>query len=177
MTQKYSRILQAARYYAAIDNYIKYITDASKRGQKVGAGDPRPVSQLLYVEPFTLKLGTGTVAHVSGAKPTWTAHQAVFALHTKDTLPASIESIKINGFRAARAVITTGRLPKGAVAHSKVTGMAYLNYKGKSTSIPFGRKSTTETEAEAFAELKGALLPSVPGALITLQPEKIANSI
>jgi hypothetical protein len=177
MAQKYSRILQAARYYAAIDNYIKYITDASKRGQKVGSGKSRPASKTLYVDPFNIDLGTGVLAHVSGALPTWNARQAIFALHTKDTLPGSTNPVKINGFRAARAVVTTGRSTNGVKKTSKVTGMAYLDYGGISTSLPFGRKNNTETEADAFSELKTALLGAVAGALVTLQPEKVANSI
>jgi hypothetical protein len=172
MARKYSRILQAAKYYSAIDNYIKYITDASKRGQRVGSGTPRAASKILYIEPFGVKLGTDVESQVSGAKATWEARQAIFALHTKDTIANTVTPVKLDGFRAARVVITTGR-GNGVRDVSKVTGMAYLKYGGKSTSLPFGRKNATETEADAFDELKTALITAIPGALVTLQPEKI----
>jgi hypothetical protein len=173
MARKYSRILQAAKYYSAIDNYIKYITDASKRGQNVGEGKARAASKILYIEPFGVKLGTDVEAQVSGALTTWSQRQAIFALHTKDTIANTVTPVKLEGFRAARAVITTGRATTGTRKVSKVTGMAYLDYKGTSTSLPFGRKNATETQAEAFDELKTALLGAVQGALVTLQPEKI----
>jgi hypothetical protein len=173
MARKYSRILQAAKYYSAIDNYIKYITDASKRGQNVGEGIARAASQILYLEPFGIKLGDNVQAHVSGAKPTWDTHKLKFAGRTFDTVAASDTPVKLDGFRAARVVITTGRQTTGTRKVSKVTGMAYLDYKGKSTSLPFGRKSTTETEEAAFSEIKADLIQAVPGALVTLQPEKL----
>jgi hypothetical protein len=173
MARKYSRILQAAKYYSAIDNYIKYITDASKRGQNVGEGKARAASKILFIEPFGVKLGTDVEAQVSGASTTWTQRQAIFALHTKDTIANTVTPVKLDGFRAARVVITTGRATTGTRKVSKVTGMAYLDYKGTSTSLPFGRKNATETQAEAFDELKTAVLSAVAGALVTLQPEKI----
>jgi hypothetical protein len=173
MAQKYSRILQAARYYSAIDNYIKYITDASKRGQNVGTGKARTASQILYVDPFGISIGAKTVALVSGAKDTWTTRKPNFGTHTKDVLAADSVAVKVNGFRAARVVISTGRTSSGVRKVSKVTGMAYLDYGGKSTSAPFGRKNATETESEAFAEIKTLVLAAVNGALVTLQPEKI----
>jgi hypothetical protein len=173
MARKYSRILQAAKYYSAIDNYIKYITDASKRDQKVGQGKPRAASKILYIEPFGVKLGTDVEAHVSGNLATWNARQAIFALHTKDTIANTVTPVKLDKFKAARVVITTGRSTTGVKKTSQITGMAYLDYGGTSTSLPFGRKNATETQAEAFDELKTALIAAIPGALVTLQPEKI----
>jgi hypothetical protein len=173
MARRYNRILQAAKYYAAIDNYIKYIQDASRRGSRVGTGTPRPASKILYVKPFNIALGNTTVAVVSGAQPTWTARQAIFALHTKDTIPDTVQGVKVKGFKAARVIITTGRSTTGVKKTSRVTGMPYLDYGGKSTSLPFGRNTQTETEAEAFETIKTDLLQAIAGALVTLQPEQI----
>jgi hypothetical protein len=173
MARKYSRILQAAKYYSAIDNYIKYITDASKRGQNVGEGTARAASQILYLEPFGIKLGDDVQAQVSGSSPTWEAHKLKFAGYTFNTIGATDTPVKLDGFRAARVVITTGRQTTGTRKVSKVTGMAYLDYKGKSTSLPFGRKTATDTQESAFSAIKAELIQAVPGALVTLQPEKI----
>jgi hypothetical protein len=173
MARKYSRILQAARYYSAIDNYIKYITDASKRGQNVGEGKARAASKILFIEPFGVKLGTDVEAQVSGSAATWNSRQAIFTLHTKDTIAGTVTPVKLEGFKAARVVISTGRSTTGVKKISKVTGMSYLDYGGSSTSLPFGRKNATETQQEAFDELKASVLGAVAGALVTLQPEKV----
>lgn len=173
MARKYSRILSAAKYYSAIDNYIKYITDASKRGQRVGTGDPRPASQRLFVDPFGLDPGDTTVAIVSGAKPTWDARKSAFTGYTIDALTAGLEAVKIEGYRAARVIITTGRQTRGTKDVSRITGLAYLKYGGSSTSLPFGEKTAGETQQEAFAVIRTAVLGAVNGAQVTLQPEKI----
>lgn len=172
MARKYSRILSAAKYYSAIDNYIKYITDASKRGSRVGTGDPRPASQRLFVDPFGLDPGETTLAIVSAAQPTWNARKAQFTGYTVDTLASGIEAVKIAGYRAARVVITTGRAARGTRDVSRITGLAYLKYGGNSTSVPFGQKAS-ETQQEAFADIRTDVLAAVNGALVTLQPEKI----
>jgi hypothetical protein len=174
MARRYSRILQAARYYSAIDNYIKYITDSSKRGSRVGTGTPRVASKILYIRPYAIDLGANTLAQVSGAETTWNARQAIFALNTKDVLPASTVAIKVDGYRAPRVVIMTGR-GAGVKKISQVTGMPYLDYGGKSTSLPFGKASLTATDtlAEDFAQIKADIIQATAGAFVSLTPEKI----
>lgn len=172
--QRYSKILQAARYYAAIDNYIQYITDATKRGQNVGNGSPRVASIKLYVRPFTEDLPIGQMVETSGAAPTWAARSAQFGTHTDPTAPTGEGLlIKLKGFSAARAIITTGRSATGIAKTSKVTGMKYLSYGGTSTSVPFGAKNDTETEASAAGEIEALILPTL-GAndSVKFQPEK-----
>ena len=170
---KFSRILSAAKYYSAIDNYLKYITDSSKRGQNVGNGSARVESQRLYVDPFGIALATSQVVPVTGAKPSWTTYSSAIGTRASATPPTDENDIiKVANYRAARVVITTGRSNTGVAKTSKVTGMKYLDYGGKSTSLPFGRSNVSDTMAAAFLEIKAAITSQTAGASVTLTPEK-----
>jgi hypothetical protein len=172
--RKYSRILQAAKYYSAIDNYIKYITDASKRGQRVGTGQPRPKSKRYFIDPFGIKMAANQVVPVSASEPAFNAYKGNVNLRIKETVTDEDLIIPVRGLRAARAIITTGRSTTGVAKTSKVTGLKYLDYGGKSQSIAFGRKNETETMEAAGLEVKAAIQAAVAGALITIQDEVIS---
>jgi hypothetical protein len=173
--RKYSRILQAAKYYSAIDNYIKYITDASKRGQRVGTGQPRPKSKKYFVDPFGIKLAAGMVVPVTSSDTAFTAYSADITGRFKLTETDEDKIIPVRDFKAARLVITTGRSTSGVAKTSKVTGMKYLDYGGKSTSLAFGRKNDTELESAAATEVKTAVQTRVSGAIVTVQPEVVPS--
>jgi hypothetical protein len=171
--QKYSRILESAKYYSAIDNYIKYITDASKRGQNVGNGKARQPSQRLFIDPFNIALAAGQVVPTSAAEPTWTKYNAAMGAHTGATAPGDENLIvKVAEFTPARVVIATGRSNTGVAKTSKVTGLKYLDYGGTSTSVPFGRATAAETMTAAFDAIKTAIVAQTAGARVTLTPEK-----
>lgn len=176
MTRRYSRILGAAKYYSAIDNYIKYITDASKRGQNVGQGKKRPESTKLYIDPFDVKMAAGQRAVASGALPTWNQYKSIAAVSNRvtDQAPADTDLIITpEGWKAARISIKTGISDNGIVKTSKVTGLKYLSYGGTSSSLPFGRNDETETETAAFNTLVAAIEPTLSGNFdITYIPEK-----
>ena len=172
--RKYQRILQAAKYFAAIDNYIKYIQDASKRGSRVGTGQARVASQKLFIDPFGIALAADQVVPQSGALPTWTTYSADIGTRATAAAPVNGDLIvPVADYKAARVIITTGRLTQGVKKTSKVTGMPYLDYGGKSTSLPFGRKDAADTQSAAFLELKTAIQNRTNGAIVTLQEEKI----
>jgi hypothetical protein len=174
--QKYSRIMEAAKYYSAIDNYIKYITDATKRSStsKVGSGKSRAKSRKLYIDPFNIALSTGQVVKVSAADASWTQFAAAFTGRVNATAPTDQNNIiPLANFSAARVNITTGRSTTGVKKVSRVTGLPYLSYGGKSTSIPFGRRNETDTQAAAFTDIRTAILGTAAGAIVTLKPEDI----
>lgn len=173
MSRRFSRIQAATRYYAAVDNYIKYITDATRRSTRVGQGKARPRSQKLFIDPFGLKLASGQRVPVSAAQPAWTTYSGRFGGHTEATPPTDEDLIvKPADYRAARVIIVSGRSQTGVVKTSAITGMKYLSYGGDSTSIPFGRKNETETELAAFEEIKAAINPEASNLLVTHQKEK-----
>ena len=173
MAKRYSRILSAAKYYSAVDNYIKYITDPDRRGINVGNGKPRSPSQALYVDPFAVALANGQVVKQSASVPTWTARSAQFAGRTNAVKPADEDLIiKLADYKAARVIITTGVSAQGVKKISRVTKLPYLSYGGTSTSVPFGRKDAADTVTAAFLEIKTAITAAVNGASVTLVPEK-----
>lgn len=187
--QRYSRILESAKYFSAIDNYIKYITDSTKRGSRVGKGKKRPASQELYIIPFGRTLVSNEsdptknqVVLVRGAKPTWdrVKNQPEVSARVKAIAPADAGLIvKLSEYRAPRVNIITGRSANGVEKTSAVTGMKYLSYGGTSTSFPFGRKPRAsgqqlETQETAFNEIKLDLETGAgfDGALFTWIKEK-----
>jgi hypothetical protein len=172
MARKYSRILSAAKYYASIDNYIKYITDASKRGSRIGTGKPRAKSKILFIDPFGVPMADGQVVPVSANDASWTTYKAKFTLRTKDAQSDEAKIINLANYTAARVIIHTGKSATGVAKTSAVTGMKYLSYGGSSTSIPFGRGSATDTESTAFQEIRLSILTTATNALISLKPEK-----
>jgi hypothetical protein len=80
--------------------------------------------------------------------------------------------IPVANYKAARVVISTGRSNTGVKKVSKVTGLPYLDYGGRSTSLPFGRANETDTMLAAFEEIKAAIIAQTAGARVTLTPEK-----
>jgi len=145
-SRRYSRIIEATRYYAAIDNLIKYWSDSTRRGTNVGQGEPRPPSQLLYVVPFGVSLATGQMARQSAAETAWQRYGSQFNNYTDATQPVDAGNVvKLADYAAARVIILEGRSNTGTVKTSAVTGMKYLSYGGSSTSIPFGRSVGTDT--------------------------------
>lgn len=178
--ERYSRILESAKYFAAIDNYIKYVTDSTKRGSRVGTGKKRPPSQLLYLIPFgrTLVSDEGDptknqMAVARGARATWDRVKGEAEVNTrvKQTAPANAGLIvRLEDFRPARVNIITGRAGQGTAKTSAVTGMKYLSYGGKSTSIPFGKKVAADDQQDTFDLIKAAL--SIPNSKISLSKER-----
>lgn len=173
-SRRYSRIMEAARYYAAIDNYLQYIQDASRHSTNIGSGRARPPSQPLFIVPFAVDLAAGQMVPVSASQTAWNAHGARFAGRTVAVAPAAAENrIKIADFKAARVVITTGLSATGTVKTSRVTGLKYLSYGGQSTSIPFGRLNDADEEATAFAAIEAAITPTLgANSRVSLTPEK-----
>jgi hypothetical protein len=172
-SKRYSRILTAARYYGAIDNYIKYIQDTTKRGSRVGTGTNRPKSKALFVDPFGIALATNQVVRQTASESAFTTYSSALGSRTTAVAPTNGDLIiPVADYKAARVVITTGR-GNGVKATSNVTGLPYLKYGGKSTSLPFGRKDAPDTQSAAFAEIRTAILNITNGAIVTLQPEKI----
>jgi hypothetical protein len=154
--QRYSRIVSASRYAKALDNYIKYVSGTAERQGKIGQGTKRPPSKTLYINPFALKTTDKQYAEVSASETAWNDHKANFTGYTKESLVSGTEfSLKASGYRAARVSLKTGASDSGTIKTSKVTGMKYLSYGGKSSSVPFGKKDNTDTESAVFDVIKG----------------------
>lgn len=175
MARRFSRIIAATRYYSAVDNYIKYITDSTKRGTRVGQGGARPASKALFIDPFGVALGTGQVVKQTAALPSWNTFKADFALRTDDVVPSN-EALIIplgKGYKAPRVNVVSGRSGTKTVKTSAITGLKYLSYGGISTSVPFGRKDAADTIQAAFDDIKASIVSRFPTYLCSLQTEKL----
>jgi hypothetical protein len=158
MADRYGDILRGARLKVALDNYIKYLSGEVNRQPNIGKGKPRAATTTLYVDPFGTKLAAKQSAQVNGPQEFWNSHKPKFSTYTKDTLDTKGGeiSLKIKGFRAARASYKTGINPTGVEATSNATKMKYLKYGGTSQSLPFGQAETFTTESAAFEAIKTA---------------------
>jgi hypothetical protein len=156
MADRYGDILRGARLKVALDNYIKYLSGEVSRQPNIGKGKPRAENTELYVHPFGTTLASKQSVLVSGNKAFWGTHKSKFANYTADAIVTENgeTSLKLKGFRAARASYKTGISPTGKEATSNATKMKYLKYGGTSTSIPFGNSATPKTESAAFDDIK-----------------------
>lgn len=176
MARRFSRILQSARYYGAINRYMQWVSGQTTRGTRIGQGQPRPASTKLYLEPFGLALPTGAKVVATAATPTWNNYAANVGTHASATAPGD-ESLIIRpeGFRAARVVVKTGMANQATVKTSNVTGLQYGSYGGTSTSVPFGKKTASETQTAAFLEIETAIGAGLSGNFkISLTQEKVS---
>jgi hypothetical protein len=161
-SRRYSRILQAARYYAAIDNYINYVKDASKHSTNIGQGRNRPPSQRIYIRPFAVDLAAGQRVMETGSQTAWNAYKGQIGNRAADAAPAdSANNIALANYSAARVIITTNQSANGVVKTSRVTGLKYLSYGGQSTSLPFGANADGDDEVAAFTAIRTAILPTL----------------
>lgn len=172
---RHSRILSAAKYYSAIDNYIKYITDSSKRGSRVGQGKPKPKSIKLYIDPFAIPMATGQVVRQSASEPAWTTYGTFVGNRADATAPTNNALIiPVANYAAPRVSVTRGRRATGTKKTSAVTGMPYLDYGGESSSVPFGSNGTADdTMQGAYDDIATRIRVGVPGVLTTLIRERI----
>jgi hypothetical protein len=174
--QRFSRIIEAAKLYPFLDNFIKWQTQAEKRGTRVGQGKPRPVSIKLYITPFAVPLPAGQLAEQSASAPAWNTYSAKFGSHTTAARPATDANvIQVRDYSAPRVNIKTAIASTGKVKTSAQTGRKYLSYEGSSTSIPFGKAAPGDTVEGVFGDIRtsiygGATAPA--GTRVTLVPEK-----
>jgi hypothetical protein len=170
--QRYSRILEAAKLYSAVDNYIKYITDSTKRGARVGSGTPRKKSKTVFIRPFAIDLPADTYVRQTCAEAAFTSYGGNFTGNITDSA-GTATILKLADYKAARAVIVTGR-GNGVAKTSAVTGLKYLSYGGNSTSIPFGTNSSaTDQMLDVFNAAKTAITAGGGNVLVSLQEEVV----
>lgn len=179
MAKRFSRILGAAKYYGALDNYMKWIQGtAANRGDRIGTGEPRAASATVYIDPFDINLPVAAARIPQTLAQPTLANAALggvapYASRRDIAAPADPDNIVFwDGYRAARVIIKTGTLPRAVRKVSRVTGLPYGSTGGKSTSMPFGRNSATDTQTAAFAEIRTAILAGVTGSRVSLQPER-----
>lgn len=175
------KALQGKHSAAVLAKYKAYLEnpDIAKQDNPV---TNRPKSKKLYLHPFDLGLPAKTYAIVSASVPVVTKY--LLKVNTGGSrVKADIDTtgatpdvpLKLEGYRAARVVIRTGRSDTGTRKLSKTSGMPYKYYGGRSVSIPFGRKDDSETMLEAFEIIQEQIAPEggQDNPLVTLLKEEV----
>lgn len=178
-----TRALQGKHAATVLAKYEAYLKDPSIAKQSHPVTD-RPKSEKLYLDPFGLTLPAHTYAIASASNSVITKYldsvntggtRAKQEITTTGSNPEI--ALKLQGYRAARVVIRTGRSKTGTSVNSKTSGMPYKYYGGKSVSIPFGIQGTTETQEQAFQVIQAKIAPpkGADNPLVTLLKEQISG--
>lgn len=151
---RYNRVLRGQRGDAAKKKYLDYLAGLNFE-DKVGQGDPRPAIVTLYVRSFNLALPATVYMQVSASSTAWSKFKSKPSVspRTKEELPNDATSIKVRGFVAARVHYREGVQASGTREVSRYTGLPYLDYGGKTLSVPFGRINPSDTFGLATAML------------------------
>jgi hypothetical protein len=155
---KFYRILRGQRGAAAKTKFLNHL-EGLDTVSAIGTRGNRPDSTELLIIPFGIKLGSDVLLEQSALVPSWTALKSAIGTHAKETPPASTTQVKLRGARAARISATSGITATATVKTSKLTGLKYADYGGKSISAPFGKTSYTsnEVEQDVFEVIKVSL--------------------
>jgi hypothetical protein len=154
------RVLRGERGDAAKAKLLAYYQRLGPEVSGVGTRGNRPASAALYVVPFGQNFGTGNYLQTSALVNSITALRGAVGTHAKLSITAGTENgLKLKGVHAARVSATSGVRDTGTPETSKLTGLHYASYGGKSTSMPFGRTSATanEKEEDVFEVIKADL--------------------
>lgn len=162
MATRFQNVLRGARGAAARDKYLAYLTGVATRPNKIGTKGNRPPSVKLYIQPFSVDLGDAVFVEASALQTATSAMQGNAAVASHVKLAAAVtgatnKKLKLSSFTSARLIRKTQSSAQGVAKKSDLTGLDYLRYASTSLSIPFGRKSATEVQSEAFAEMVTAL--------------------
>ena len=104
-------------------------------------------------------MATTQYLEVGGTAERWTAYKAAFATHVSDNvdLSGSNTTLELNSFSPAKVIIKTGLSTTKQVVTAKTTKRKYTTRGGTSGSVAFGRKNGTESEIEAYEEIRAAI--------------------
>jgi hypothetical protein len=155
---KFYRVLRGQRGTAAKTKFLNHL-EGLDTISAIGTKGNRPESTELLIVPFTVKLGTDVYLEQSALTPSWAALRTAIGNHAKASPPTGSSQVKIRGARAARISATSGLQATGTVKTSKLTGLKYADYGGKSVSAPFGKTSlaSVEVEKDVFEVIKVGL--------------------
>jgi hypothetical protein len=143
------RVLTGQRGIAAKEKLLAYYQRLGPETSGIGTKGNRPASVAVYVVPFGQNFGAGNFLHATALTPSVAALRAAVGTHAKQTItPGTENGLRLKGTSAARVSATSGVSTTGTQKTSRLTGLHYASYGGKSFSMPFGRTSATATERE-----------------------------
>jgi hypothetical protein len=159
MGRRYSDIRRAAQLKAALDNYVDYLQ--TPRPPRLNTKGPRDNSQVVFLAPFTISVGTDEVVAARVNPAHYTKLGATINGASGAEVLAAIgtkELIDLGQFTAARLVLFENSTRSVTVETSEVTGTQYLKYAGERYSCPFGAQAATDDMIDAYQAAKAAVL-------------------
>ena len=168
---RYLQVFKGNRGKAARSQLIAYFDGDRTVSYPTRKGDREPTKRV-FLKPFKIPLAAGIFMEEKVNQPRYDDVDTYFATFTTDTDPGAGNSFKLNEFISPRAIITTGRQTSGTDDTSKLTGLSYKKYGGKSVSVPFGKGTVTDfdTEEEVFAEIRRRVLAANARNAVALVP-------
>lgn len=169
MGGRYSDIKRAAKLQAGLTNYINYLQTAATRPSRIGTQGPRNLTQIVYVEPFTVTVAADEVVAARCTPESYNALNASIngssIAGVANTLGAKAV-VSFPKFSAARVVLFRNNTRVVNVETSDVTGLRYLKYTGDRFSCPFGGTANVDDMMDAFLDVKARLLTANAAAAV-----------
>lgn len=167
-------VLRGMRGATARTRYLNYLQGLAEQGEGIGTKGNRPPSQVLYLDPFALPLGTAVKVRASALEPSWNLFRSSAEVTGRVTPTLGTNTpVRLSTYRPARVIRRQITGTTGTAATSKLTGLRYLKYNSSSASIPFGKKGTTDTMVDAFNEIVTSLGGNSGNISFSLLEEKV----
>lgn len=157
---RYSDIRRGGELKYALDNWVKHMTDYENRESNIGQGKERGTQKTLFVVPFMKDLTLDQVVEVGATADQFAVlKEFIDAADGAEVLDAvgSKTPVTIKGFRPARVTWFRNATKTKTVATSKITKLKYLKYAGTRYASPFGRKSDTSDQLDAYNSIRTGL--------------------
>ncbi len=163
---RYLNILRGKRGPSAKTKLLAYLNGDVDLEYPERAGN-RPARASVWVRPFVLPLGAGVklLQFVQSGNDTIVA---LAAPYVSETAPAEDSKLVLSGVLSPRAAITTGRTAgAGTSETSKISGLKYRKYGGKTISVPFGEGTAADEKSEdaVFLKIRANVKSGTTGAL------------
>jgi hypothetical protein len=168
---RYLNILRGKKGPSAKTKLLAYLNGdvdleyPSRRGN-------RPVPVAVWVRPFVLPLAADVRLRQAATTGSDIAIGYVGAYVSK-TNPGAENEIILARVLSPRAAITTGRdTSAGTPETSKISGLSYRKYGGKTYSIPFGEGTAAEDKNEdsVFLKIRSAVKAASASNLCSFVP-------
>ncbi len=176
MARRFSRFAWAVKNNGgtnggAVQKYLDYKTGTTTLTKT--APSAAGVSTAYAVTPFGL--GDGTTQHLIKVVNRQTARAGVLGL-TPAELGLDTTVTDVNKLSLRPSKITGAKALTPATKTSQITGLTYKKRSTDAFSIPFGRKTAADREAERFSELVVIAKNASPGCSISYIPERLIRN-
>lgn len=148
---RYLSILRGKKGQAAKTQLLSYL-DGTRQVSYPSRNGDRPAKTIVWVVPFGIPLSAGVKLAQTVNSAEFPTVEPWVSDFTDKTAPADPSKLQLPGIVSPRAAITTGRSSAGTTDTSKLSGLQYKKYGGKTVSVPFGEgaAATEKNEDSVF---------------------------